>query len=51
MKNIKYLFLGLVTLGVFASCESFLADDDINLDPNKPSNVPWGQNAMICVPM
>lgn len=40
MKNIKYLFLGLVTLGLLASCESFLADDDINLDPNKPSDVP-----------
>lgn len=40
MKNIKYLFLGLVTLGLLASCESFLAEDDINLDPNKPGAVP-----------
>ena len=41
MKALKYLFLGCLSVGFLISCESFLAED-INVDPNKPSNVPVG---------
>ena len=39
MKALKYLVLGCLSVGFLISCESFLAED-INVDPNKPSNVP-----------
>ena len=39
MKALKYFVLGCLSVGFLISCESFLADD-INVDPNKPSNVP-----------
>ena len=39
MKALKYFVLGCLSVGFLISCESFLAED-INVDPNKPSNVP-----------
>lgn len=39
MKNIKYLILALIGFGFLSSCEDIIAND-INLNPNKPGEVP-----------